>query len=183
MLLGKEVLLQTHGRDRSGRILAEVRLARWHSCDHTLVKKRLVRVVSGICAKEHRTSAAREACTRDEARLMGESDSCAAVGVAKENPLKPRVLEHLRPIFRLGLPSRLLLAGLSWDRGTSLDDEIGGGTLSLRCWFRPAISGDFFLWSAFAHTSFLGFRRCNFQGFHCAFDPRLGDRQHIFEIV
>lgn len=81
-----------------------------------------------------------------------------------------------RPISLLRLPGKLLLGGLSWDRGTSLYDELGGITLSLRCWFRPATSRDFFLRSAFSHSSFLGFRRCVFQGFHCGFDPGLGDR-------
>jgi endonuclease YncB( thermonuclease family) len=38
MVLGKEVLLQTHGRDRSGRILAEVRLPDGTHVNHTLVK-------------------------------------------------------------------------------------------------------------------------------------------------
>jgi endonuclease YncB( thermonuclease family) len=38
MVLGKEVLLQTHGRDRSGRILAEVRLPDGTDVNHTLVK-------------------------------------------------------------------------------------------------------------------------------------------------
>jgi endonuclease YncB( thermonuclease family) len=38
MVLGKEVLLQTHGRDRSGHILAEVRLPDGTHVNHTLVK-------------------------------------------------------------------------------------------------------------------------------------------------
>jgi len=38
MVFGKEVLLQTHGRDRSGRILAEVRLPDGTHVNHTLVK-------------------------------------------------------------------------------------------------------------------------------------------------
>jgi micrococcal nuclease len=38
MVLGKEVLLQTHGRDRSGRILAEVGLPDGTHVNHTLVK-------------------------------------------------------------------------------------------------------------------------------------------------
>jgi hypothetical protein len=51
--------------------------------------------------------------------------------------------KHLRPISRLRLLGRLLLAGLSWDHGTRLDDEFGGipdtpFLLSLRLWFRHA---------------------------------------------
>jgi hypothetical protein len=89
--------------------------------------------------------------------------------------------EHLWPIFRLGLPGRLLLAGLSWDHVTRHDDDFGGipdtpFLLSLHCWFRPTTSRDFFLRSAFSHSSFRGFRLCIFQGFHCAFYPGLGDR-------
>ena len=38
MVFGKEVLLQTHGRDRSGSILAEVRLPDGTHVNHTLVK-------------------------------------------------------------------------------------------------------------------------------------------------
>ena len=38
MVFGKEVLLQTHGRDRSGRILADVRLPDGTHVNHTLVK-------------------------------------------------------------------------------------------------------------------------------------------------
>ena len=38
MVLGKEVLLQTHGRDRSGRILADVRLPDGTHVNYTLVK-------------------------------------------------------------------------------------------------------------------------------------------------
>lgn len=38
MVLGKEVLLQTHGRDRAGRILADVRLPDGTHVNHTLVK-------------------------------------------------------------------------------------------------------------------------------------------------
>ena len=38
MVLGKEVLLQTHGRDRSGHILADVRLPDGTHVNHTLVK-------------------------------------------------------------------------------------------------------------------------------------------------
>ena len=38
MVFGKEVLLQTHGRDRSGRTLADVRLPDGTHVNHTLVK-------------------------------------------------------------------------------------------------------------------------------------------------
>jgi micrococcal nuclease len=38
MVFGKEVLLQTYGRDRSGRILADVRLPDGTHVNHTLVK-------------------------------------------------------------------------------------------------------------------------------------------------
>ena len=38
MVFGKEVLLQTHGRDRSGRTLADVRLPDGTHINHTLVK-------------------------------------------------------------------------------------------------------------------------------------------------
>ncbi len=38
MVFGKEVLLQTHGRDRSGRVLADVRLPDGTHVNHTLVK-------------------------------------------------------------------------------------------------------------------------------------------------
>jgi len=38
MVLGKEVLIQTHGHDRSGRTLAEVRLPDGTHVNHTLVK-------------------------------------------------------------------------------------------------------------------------------------------------
>ena len=57
----------------------------------------------------------------------------------------------------LRLPGRLLLAGLSRDRSTSLDDEIGGIPLSLRFWFRRSTIMCFFHGSAFAGSSFLGF--------------------------
>ena len=39
MVFGKEVLLQTHGRDRSGRTLADVRLPDGTHVNHTLVKE------------------------------------------------------------------------------------------------------------------------------------------------
>jgi len=48
---------------------------------------RSVLVVSEICTKEHRISSTRAAGTRGKAGLMGESDSCPAVGVAEENPV------------------------------------------------------------------------------------------------
>ena len=89
----------------------------------------------------------------------------------------------LWPILLLRLPGRLVRAGLAWDRGTCLYDEFGRITLSLRCWFRPATSRDFFLRSAFSHSSFLGFGLCIFQGFHRGFDPSLGDQYSILEIV
>ena len=93
--LGKEVLLQTHGRDRSGRILAEVRLPDGTHVNHTLVKNGWCWWYLEIRSQEYRISEAREACTRGEARLMGESDSCPAVGVAEENPLSlPPALTH-----------------------------------------------------------------------------------------
>src|SRR6476660_4780663 len=38
MVLGKEVLLQTHGRDRTGRTLADVRLPDGTHINHKLVK-------------------------------------------------------------------------------------------------------------------------------------------------
>jgi micrococcal nuclease len=38
MVFGKEVLLQTHGRDGSGRLLADVRLPDGTHVNHTLVK-------------------------------------------------------------------------------------------------------------------------------------------------
>lgn len=38
MVVGKEVLLQTHGRDRSGRTFADVRLPEGTHVNHTLVK-------------------------------------------------------------------------------------------------------------------------------------------------
>jgi micrococcal nuclease len=38
MVFGKEVLLQTHGRDQSGRVLADVRLPDGTHVNHTLVK-------------------------------------------------------------------------------------------------------------------------------------------------
>jgi micrococcal nuclease len=41
MVFGKEVLLQTHGRDRSGRTLADVRLPDGTYVNHTLVKNGL----------------------------------------------------------------------------------------------------------------------------------------------
>jgi endonuclease YncB( thermonuclease family) len=38
MVFGKEVILQTHGRDKSGRILADVLLPDGTHVNHTLVK-------------------------------------------------------------------------------------------------------------------------------------------------
>jgi hypothetical protein len=46
-----------------------------------------VLVVSEICAKEHRISATQAAGTRGKAGVVGESSSCAAVGVAEEGPV------------------------------------------------------------------------------------------------
>jgi hypothetical protein len=46
-------------------------------------------VVLEIRSQEYRTREAREARTRGEARLMGESDSCPPVGVAEANPVRP----------------------------------------------------------------------------------------------
>jgi hypothetical protein len=47
-----------------------------------------VLVVSEICAKEHRISATQAAGTRGKAGVVGESSSCAAVGVAEKDPLR-----------------------------------------------------------------------------------------------
>lgn len=71
-----------------------------------------------------------------------------------------RARKHLRPISRLRLLGRLLLAGLSWHRGTSLNDEIGGFLTRCFC-FRFTVcfvlppAGTFFFGVRFLTVRFL----------------------------
>ena len=128
---------------------------------------------------------------------LGILNPCTVRAISKIDHIGERVgqghavhswrFRNVRPsvtlyILLLRLLGRLVLAGLSWDRVTRHDDQFGGITLSLRCWFRPATSRDFFR-RAFSHSSFLGFRLCRFQGFHRGVYPSLGDQYSIFEIV
>jgi hypothetical protein len=50
-----------------------------------------VLVVSETRSQEYRISEARAECTRDEARLVGGSDSDPAVAVEKADPLRPPI--------------------------------------------------------------------------------------------
>jgi hypothetical protein len=100
-----------------------------HKCQPNTRRRRLVLVVSEVCSQEYRISEAREASTSPTHVTPWE--------------WRTRSCRGREWVSLLRLLGRLLLAGLSWDHGTSLYDEIGGipdtpFLLSLRLWFRHA---------------------------------------------
>src|SRR6266850_764369 len=81
MVFGKEVTLQTHGLDKYKRTLADVLLPERQSLAGQ--SRLVVVVVSEVCAGGYRAGRVGEGIARVEERLVGWSDSCTAVGMAK----------------------------------------------------------------------------------------------------
>ena len=71
LVFGKEVTLQTHGHDKYGRTLADVLLPDGTNVNHDAGQRRLVLVVSEVCAGRYGAGRAREGRTRGEERLVG----------------------------------------------------------------------------------------------------------------
>jgi len=63
--------------------------AGWEQPQSHAGQNRLVLVVSEIRSQEYRIREARAECTREAARLVGESDAYTGVAVEKENPVRP----------------------------------------------------------------------------------------------
>ena len=71
LVFGKEVTLQTHGHDKYGRTLADVLLPDGTNVNHDTGQRRLVLVVSEVCARGYGTGRAREGSARGKERLVG----------------------------------------------------------------------------------------------------------------
>jgi len=77
---------------RAGQVWADAGwrvLTRWHSRQPCAGQRRLVLVVSEVCARGYRAGRAREGRTRSEERPVGWSAAGAAVGGFKQAPRLP----------------------------------------------------------------------------------------------
>ena len=81
---GKEVTVQTHGKDKYGRTIADVLLTRRLERQSRAGQRRLVLVVPEVCAREYYATEVRSRGTRIEDGAMVRPSSRTAVGVEKE---------------------------------------------------------------------------------------------------
>jgi endonuclease YncB( thermonuclease family) len=72
LVFGKEVTVQTHGKDKYKRTIWRRDSAKWHESQSGTRQAGLVLVVSKVCARRYGAGRAREPSARGEERVMDD---------------------------------------------------------------------------------------------------------------
>jgi endonuclease YncB( thermonuclease family) len=88
LVLGGEVILQTYGKDKYGRTIADVLLLDGTNVNHTLIEDDWCWWYRKYAPGAYGTGTIRSRGTRSEDRLVGQSSASAAVGVATAQRLR-----------------------------------------------------------------------------------------------